>query len=306
MEPVQRIPRYTLLVRQMVKLMAPGDPQRLKLKEADEIASRIALAETDDHTRNAATLSCLAASIEGFPPGLISSSRRFVDILDVDDHFVDSFGSTPYGNVASTLSSVSSGASGSGGNGSLHCSLILFDDKLMIVKRPSSEKAGRTLAGLDEVEKLANGGLATTTRGRGLSISMKRAGMTCKGVVDITDVAITDCSGPDAHLFLENPPLDQTDRWAGRPFRSLSSVVPSQDPVKAEREKKRFIENLWNAQVLYRAKAGQSVALCADEREIESKAGKITIARTYFNVYQRTTFLQEAKKVRARGLCQAP
>jgi hypothetical protein len=39
--------------------------------------------------------------------------------------------------------------------------------------------------------------------------------------------------------------------------------------------------------------------LCAEDREVESKAGKITIARTYFNVYQRTAFLQEKKKVRS-------
>lgn len=298
MEPVQRIPRYTLLFRQMIKLMAPDDPQRSKLMETDEIASRIALAETDDHTRNAATLSCLAASIDGFPPGLISSSRRFVDILDVDDHLVDSFGSTSYGNGTSTLSSVSSGASGSSSSGSLHCSLLLFDDKLMVVKRPSGDKPGRTLAGLDDVEKLAHGGLGPTTRGRGLSISIRRAGMTCKGVVDITDVAMTDCSGADIHLFLESPPQDQTERWSGRPFRSLSSVVPNQDPIRAEKEKKRFLENLWKVQALYRTRLGQSVALCADEREVESRGGKATIARTYFNVYQRTSFLQEQKKVR--------
>ena len=51
MEPVQRIPRYTLLFRSMVKHMNHGDPQRAKLLEADEIASKIALAEADDQTQ---------------------------------------------------------------------------------------------------------------------------------------------------------------------------------------------------------------------------------------------------------------
>ena len=35
MDPVQRIPRYTLLFRTMIKHMAPGDPQRKKLVQAD-------------------------------------------------------------------------------------------------------------------------------------------------------------------------------------------------------------------------------------------------------------------------------
>lgn len=104
------------------------------------------------------------------------------------------------------------------------------------------------------------------------------------------------------NFYLENPPQDQTDRWSGRPFRSLSVVNPPMpinlDPTQTEIDKRRFLENLWHVQATYRSRAGQSVVLCAEEQEVESKVGKITIARTYFNVYQRTAFLQEAKKVK--------
>lgn len=31
--------------------------------------------------------------------------------------------------------------------------------------------------------------------------------------------------------------------------------------------------------------------------EVESRSGKVTVAQTYYNVYQRTAFLQEGKKV---------
>jgi len=48
---------------------------------------------------------------------------------------------------------------------------------------------------------------------------------------------------------------------------------------------------------MYRSRAGQSVVLSSDEQEVECRSGKTTIARAYFNVYQRTAFLQEAKKV---------
>lgn len=294
MEPVQRIPRYTLLFRSIVKLMAENDPQRSKLLEADEIASRIATADTDEHTKLAAILISLRSSIEGFPPALISSSRRFVDCIDVVDNNVDATGPGLFGNQLGASTS-SSGAS------PLHCTLFLFDDKLMIVKRPSADKSGRALAGLDDVERLANGGIGT--RGRGLA-NMRRGGMVCKGVLDITDLNATDVSGADMHLFLENPLLDQTGRWAGRPFRVCTVATPGAgfpDPVRAASEKQRFIGNLWRAQARFRTRSGQSVATVGDDFEVDSRGGRVTTARTYYNIYTRTPFLQEPKKVSTRS-----
>ena len=105
----------------------------------------------------------------------------------------------------------------------------------------------------------------------------------------------------DFHIYLENPPNDQSDRWSNRPFRVLTTVRPytvvDDDPVPIQNVKRRFLENLWKAQALYRTKLGQSVALCSVDKEVEAKAGKITLARTYFNIYQRTSFLRESRKV---------
>lgn len=170
MDPVQRIPRYTLLFRTMIKHMALGDPQRAKLVEADGIASKIAQAETDEQTKRATILYCLNASVEGFPPELFSNSHQFIDCIDVEDVLID----TPL-------------PSGSGAS-SLQCSLFLFDDKLMIVKRPGNgDKGGKALAGFDEIERLTKSG--------GLPLGMKKSGMVCKGVVDIVDVVATDVGG---------------------------------------------------------------------------------------------------------------
>ncbi|KAJ7068443.1 RhoGEF domain-containing protein [Mycena amicta] len=277
--PVQRIPQYTLMFRTMIKHMASDDPQRSKLIEADELASKIALAEPDEETKRAAIFYCLSTAIDGFPPDLFSNSRRFIDCIDVEDIVSDA----PMSSAASVNSSSSS---------SLQCTLFLFDDKLLIVKRPgNSEKGGRALAGLEELDKL--------TKGAGLPNVKKRSGMTCKGVVDVTEVVATDIGGADLNLYLENPPLDQNDRWAGRPFRSLTVVQPGTfGSSQSEADKQRFLENLWRVQATYRARAGQSVVLRADEMEVESKGGRVTIARTYYNVYQRTAFLQEAKKTK--------
>lgn len=178
MDPVQRIPRYTLMFRTMIKHMAPSDPQYSLLEQADEIASKIALAEMDEQTKRAAVIHCLCATVDNFPPALISNSRRFIDCIDAEDHMPES--QLVIGGNSSSL------------NAPLHCSLFLFDDKLMIVKRPGNgEKSGRALAGLDELEKMTKSG--------GLPLGMKKSGMTCKGVVEITDIVATD-AGPSSTL----------------------------------------------------------------------------------------------------------
>lgn len=177
MEPVQRIPRYTMMFRNMIKHMAANDPQRKKLIEADEIASKIALAEADEQTKRAATMYSLSATIEGFPPAMVSNSRKFIDCIDVEDNGgMDIGGSFSSGSMGSNSTSSSTGP--------LHVTLFLFDDKLMIVKRPN-DKSGRTLAGLDELERLAkSGGLPSS--------KIRKSGMTFKGVVDLTEVVFTD------------------------------------------------------------------------------------------------------------------
>lgn len=292
MEPVQRIPRYTLLFRLMIKLMAEGDPQRAKLIEAEDMASKIALAEADEQTKRATIFYCLTSSIQEFPPDLFSNSRRFIDCIDVEDVISDGPSHSSTNVVPITL----------------HCSLILFDDKLLIVKRPGNgEKGCRALAGLDDLEKVGK---------NAISSSKRKNAMSFKGVLDVTDVVVTDVGGPgtcslaftvhssygtlDFHLFLESPPQDLTERWSNRPFRSLTAVRPlgNLDPTGADADKDRFLHNLWTVQAKYRARAGQSVVLQSDEVEVESKSSKITTARAYYNVYQRTAFLQENKKVR--------
>ena len=65
----------------------------------------------------------------------------------------------------------------------------------MIVKRNTVDKPGRQLAGLDDMKKASRGGLINFGFGPSAAGS-KRGGMTCKGVVDITDIVATDVDGP--------------------------------------------------------------------------------------------------------------
>ena len=122
-------------------------------------------------------------------------------------------------------------------------------------------------------------------------------------VTSIYPLLTSDILPIDFHVFLENALLDQGERWGGRQFRSLSVVFPPAavylDPLRTENEKHRFLDNLWTAQARFRTRSELSIVLRGEEREVENRGGYVTLARTYFNVYTRTAFLQEPKKVRA-------
>lgn len=157
----------------MLKHMAMNHPQRRQLEEAIHYASQIARAETDAETKRMAVMHCLSTSIDEFPMQLISNSRHFVDCIDVQD-------------VIPSDSHAPISSNGPAGAATLHCALFLFDDKLMVVKRPS-EKSGRSLAGLDQLDRVVKGGI--------LPSSMRKSGLICKGVIDVTDVVATDAGG---------------------------------------------------------------------------------------------------------------
>jgi len=103
------------------------------------------------------------------------------------------------------------------------------------------------------------------------------------------------------HLYLENPPQDLSERWSGRPFRAFTVVHPPSPPnpnsERAESDKKAFLENLWTAQAKYRIKENLSVVIRSEDQEVDSRGGRITIASTFYNVYQRTDFMKERRKV---------
>lgn len=175
--------------------------------------------------------------------------------------------------------------------GALHCTLFLFNDRLIIVKRPNAQSSGRALSGLNEIDKLIR---TNAIRNR------KKSTLSMKGVIDVVELAATDVGGSEFHIYLESPPQDQTDRWSGRPFRSLQVVLPPSanlDPTLLLQAKNRFLENLWRAQALYRAESGKCATLRSQELDVENHAGRLTKATAFYNIYERKSYLTEAKKV---------
>lgn len=66
-EPAQRIPRYRLLLKGIVREVEKEDRYRDVMLNAIEIASSIATLDEDEETRRAAALFGLSRSIDGLP-----------------------------------------------------------------------------------------------------------------------------------------------------------------------------------------------------------------------------------------------
>lgn len=83
---------------------------------------------------------------------------------------------------------------------SLHSTLILFDDKLVIVKRVAATVNGRKVTGLDSIDRMmkAGGGL------NGLAHSgttLTKDKLEFRGVIDILDVIATDVGNSGTPLL---------------------------------------------------------------------------------------------------------
>lgn len=290
MEPVQRIPRYTMLFDGLVRNLPTTDPTRARLEESIVLASRIASCEIDDKTKRAAVHWSLSKNIDGFPAGLISIHRQFIDCIDVDDFPIDVLGPA----AMNGLLSPSSVSMASPSHRTLHCTLFLFDDVIVITKRASPSSCGRFLVGLDDVNRLADQMKTFTERSSSANKSSHKNELGFRGLIDLPNVQAIDLGGPDLQLCMTRGPSHITgEKWASRLIRQYAtndaSSISGPDPALARSEKQRFLENLWRAQALLKAKEHRShVRSCV----IPSKAGEDKIRRViYWNVYARRPYL---------------
>lgn len=295
MEPVQRIPRYTLLLNGLIKNLPRSDPVRVRLEQAVVLASRIASCEVDDKTKRAAVLWSLTRGVEGFPAALISVHRQLVDCIDVDDFPIDILGPS----AMNSLLSPASAAPPSGGYRTIHCTLLLFDDVIAIAKRASSSTCSRTLLGLDNLNRLADQ-MKTFTERSSNAKSPNKVELGFRGLIDITDVSATDMGGPDFQVVMSRAPMHvQGDKWSGRLIRQYATADTqgehNPDPSLARQDKYRFLESLWRAQALLKARTNRShVRVTTLASKTDSHHTRRII---YWNVYShRRAYLMEQHK----------
>jgi hypothetical protein len=218
----------------MLKKMSSNDEARSGLLSCIAICNRLAVCELDPETIKAATMYGLARSIDHFPPILVKQYRYFIDAIDVLDIIPD----TPNPTV-------------------LHCTLFLFNDTIVIAKKPSNgQLTGKVLAGLDDMDRL----VAAMIKSKGTSSSLnsvvsgstdffskslgvhntptklKKGSMRFKGLIDVHDVIVANEAGPTGvvgstsevsfDLYLDRPPQDVSERWTDRRYRHYVVCAP--------------------------------------------------------------------------------
>ncbi|SNX86759.1 uncharacterized protein MEPE_05468 [Melanopsichium pennsylvanicum] len=296
MEPIQRIPRYKLLIDAILAHVETRDPLRTRLEQAINLVSRIASCEADEKTRRAAILWSFSRNVDSFPAELISARRRFIDCIDVDDFPLDAYA------VSSGLAASFSGLK------PIHCTLFLFDDRIAIVKRAHASTSGRRLVGVDDIGRL------TSQMKTPLHSSSKRSELAFRGSIALMDVDVQDLGGSDLQLTMLRQPDHVTgDRWTNRPLRqyvvadtsasSSSSTHASRiqmgstsldSDVSAKLEKVRFLESVWRAKALYKASRSQCQTRCKIVPASRTRSGS---SDALLSMPQKGTSGHDARKV---------
>ncbi|TKY88305.1 hypothetical protein EX895_002657 [Sporisorium graminicola] len=303
MEPIQRIPRYKLLIDAILKHVPPRDPLRTRLEQVIAIVSRIASCEADEKTRRAAILWSFSRNVDSFPPELISAHRRFIDCIDVDDFPLD--GHAASSGIAASFSGLKP----------VPCSLFLFDDRLAIVKRSHASTSGRKLVGLDDIGRLTSQMKTVTEKSTNTSLlsPAKKSELAFRGSISLMDIDVQDLGGTDLQLTLLRQPSHVTgDKWTNRPVRQYVAVDPSASPslthgsraqmgsasldadVSAKLEKMRFLESVWKAKALFKASQSRCETRCT---VLPASRSRVDSSDALLGAAQPSSSLRDARKV---------
>ncbi|KTW30522.1 uncharacterized protein T551_01805 [Pneumocystis jirovecii RU7] len=115
MEPVQRIPRYSLFLENIISNTHPESPALVPFQKALSIVKDIAQMKIMEAEERSKLFRKLMGHVSGFPPELISNSRYFITAIDAIEIL------PPYINSSSKI----------------YCTLLLFSDCLAILKKSS-------------------------------------------------------------------------------------------------------------------------------------------------------------------------
>lgn len=264
------------------------DPNVDKLQAAIDRLGTICSMEVDDTTKRAAVFWALGEAIDGFPASLVGSGRRFIDAIDVDEVF-----------------EVSDPRPASE---TLRCTLWLFSDCLLITKRPRGDRTGKSLAGLDNPDRVVqlyqtahlSSSQATLL---GSPKRLRKGVLGSRGLVNLCEMVAVDLgtSGTgdgvehEFGLLLDDPPNDQSSRWNGRPARRYV-VAGTTMPEQRGREKESFLASFGETLLQQKLKDGASATYRGAVRQsAEADAGEV-----YWALWQRRTYesLKGAQKVR--------
>jgi hypothetical protein len=219
-EPVQRLPRYSLLIDNMINILPSDHPSLEYLNAARDVITEICSLQSSETTERTTTVRRLQAIIASWPMLLQPSGRLItaVDFFDVLPPFND--------NTSETVSSI----------------LLVFPDCVAILRRPSSRSmlARGIMAEIDR----PGGGIST-----GLGSAARREGgghdLQFLGWIDIMDVKLASSDvGTVLWMTLASNLKDGWDVRAGgtsiRKMRLLNQYEGRAHKVEEEFAKARL------------------------------------------------------------------
>ena len=235
---------------------------------------------------------------------MTSRHRYFIDCIDVLDTRLS---------PAAATSAPGSGYSSH--TDDLLCTLFLFNDRILVAKRDSAEGTGRSIVGLNNINKLVQdmqGKDAALSRSRSPMKGRGKA-MRYRGDYDLGEVIANDLGeyggsvllrvvarqATDTYnhplsvgfsLFLDRAPTEFSERWNGRPLRHFVIIKPERPE-----DKTRFLSNIWH---------------CMAQNKTEKKGPRAMLLRqnqlsVYWNIYDRRSYLSETRKVRSAPIRSA-
>lgn len=304
--PVQRMPRYQLLIEQILKYVPASSRPRARLQFVSQMARTIALRETDAETKQAAIRWTVNRHVHGLPPDLLSSNHPLMNFVDVDDFPLALEG--PQGAEQETLA----------------VTLLLFDDLMLIIQR-SPGTSGTEALGLTNLNSLAdlmqasapgaNASIAEQCISTpGLLQNVDAAQLVYKGHVGLMDLEARDLGGPDFQVRHTDKGVQSgatvlSARWSHRPVRQYAVVEPPPPATKlsgtaapakspARVQKTNFLESLWRAQARKLSSSSQSVRRQVSPATFDPVTGAVIRPRqiNYFLIHDRATWELDVRK----------
>lgn len=232
-EPLQRIPRYRLLMNNLMKEMPTSSVQYQRLHEATSLAGHIASREVNNATRRAAILWSCSKVIDKFPAELATSRRELLGCIDVDEQLAET-----HSGMLHALGSVL------GRRRTAGFSLLLLDDTLVLAQRHSHTPTHQLLR-VQEPEKLVDEMQAEQTRSPAPG---RRHELSFAGMIDLNSVLATGLDGSQARLAFLGPLRGSSNKAMTRVFADANSTRTT--PRMAY-----FLDCLWKAQAVHRARS---------------------------------------------------
>ncbi|PKI84308.1 hypothetical protein MVES_001539 [Malassezia vespertilionis] len=237
MEPLQRIPRYRLLMGNIMKNIPPSCVQYQRLHEASGLASHIASREVNSTTRRAAVLWSCQRNIERFPLELVNARRELLGCIDVEEPSESS------GGVLNAIGSAFTRGKHSKGH---MYSLLVFDDVLVVLQRFTTVPTHHVLR-VQDIEKLAD--MMRASQVSSPNPNAKKHDLGFAGMVDLCELKAEGLDEKRIRCIFSAPLRGTSNRSETRVFTDSMSTLHGASRTAM------FLECLWKAQAVHRARA---------------------------------------------------